>query len=264
MAGQALAKRLVTELAASTDDFRASLPDSYRRNFDARASDAHFALSSERGERLACIGTFPSPRPGTALCVTAEDRPGLLATISAALVLCHLDVIEAEAYTRRRPGYADEAVDVFWVRHDPQEKRGEPISPEDVQSLETTLIGLLEGKLDRNRLADPTSRRPSTPGSVETVVRFIEDREGSFATLEVETGDRSGLLLSLAQALFNQRVQIVSSQVKTNGSRVFDRFSIVELDGSPISAGRRLEIQVAVLTAVDPVALRANASNVAD
>jgi hypothetical protein len=41
---------------------------------------------------------------------------------------------------------------------------------------------------------------------------------------------------------------------------VFDRFSIVELDGSPISAGRRLEIQVAVLTAVDPVALRAGAA----
>jgi [protein-PII] uridylyltransferase len=84
-------------------------------------------------------------------------------------------------------------------------------------------------------------------------VRFIEGVDGSFATLEVETGDRSGLLLALAQALFQQRVQIVSSKVKTTGTRVFDRFSIVELDGSPISPHRRLEIQVAVLTAVDPI-----------
>lgn len=250
----------MNESAPPSADFRASLPDSYRRNFDVRASETHLVLSSERGERLARVGVFPSPRPGTALCVSAEDRPGLLATISAALVLCHLDVIEAEAYTRRRPGYPDEAVDVFWVRHDPPERRGEPVSPEDVLTLERTLVGLLEGKLDRNRISDP-GRRPSTPGSVETVVRFIEDREGAFATLEVETGDRSGLLLSLAQALFQQRVQIIGSQVKTNGSRVFDRFSIVELDGSPISAGRRLEIQVAVLTAVDPVALRAGASS---
>ena len=247
----------MTDSAPPSAEFRASLPDSYRRNFDVRASDAHDAISAGRGERLARVGTFPSPRPGTALCVTAEDRPGLLATISAALVLCRLDVIEAEAYTRHRPGLPDEAVDVFWVRHDPPDRRGEPVTPEDVLTLESTLVGLLEGKLDRNRLSDPGARRAATPGAVETVVRFIEDREGSFATLEVETGDRSGLLLSLAQALFNQRVQIIGSQVKTNGSRVFDRFSIVELDGSPITAGRRLEIQVAVLTAVDPVALRA-------
>lgn len=257
MAGHAFANKTVTDSAPLSAAFRASLPDSYRRNFDVRASEAHHAVSSARGDRLAGVGTFPSPRPGTALCVTAEDRPGLLATISAALVLCRLDVIEAEAYTRSRDGHADEAVDVFWVRHDPPERRNEPVTPEDVATLESTLGGLLEGKVDRNRLSDPAARRPSTPGSVETVVRFIEDREGAFATLEVETGDRSGLLLSLAQALFNQRVQIIGSQVKTNGSRVFDRFSIVELDGSPITASRRLEIQVAVLTAVDPIALRA-------
>jgi UTP:GlnB (protein PII) uridylyltransferase len=261
MAGQAFAERTVNGSAPPSADFRASMPDSYRRNFDVRASDAHLAVASERGERLARVGTFPSPKSGTALCVTAEDRPGLLATISAALVLCHLDVIEAEAYTRRRAGHPDEAVDVFWVRHDPIDRHGDVITPEEVQTLESTLIGLLEGKLDRNRISDPGGRRPSTPGAVETVVRFIEDREGSFATLEVETGDRSGLLLSLAQALFNQRVQIISSQVKTNGTRVFDRFSIVELDGSPITASRRLEIQVAVLTAVDPVALRAGATS---
>ncbi len=259
MSGHVLANT-VTDSAPPSAEFRASMPDSYRRNFDVRASEAHEVVSAERGERLARVGTFPSPRPGTALCVTAEDRPGLLATISAALVLCRLDVIEAEAYTRRRPGIPDEAVDVFWVRHDPPERRGEPVAPEDVLTLESTLVGLLEGKLDRNRLSDPGARRPSTPGAVETVVRFIEDREGAFATLEVETGDRSGLLLSLAQALFNQRVQIIGSQVKTNGTRVFDRFSIVELDGSPITANRRLEIQVAVLTAVDPVSLRAGAS----
>jgi [protein-PII] uridylyltransferase len=260
MAAQLLADRTVTESAPPSADFRASMPDSYRRNFDIRASDAHLTVSSERGERLARVGTFPSPKPGTALCVTAEDRPGLLATISAALVLCRLDVIEAEAYTRRRADHLDEAVDVFWVRHEPPERRHDPVTREDVLTLESTLVGLLEGKLDRNRLSDPGARHPSTPGAVETVVRFIEDREGAFATLEVETGDRSGLLLALAQALFNQRVQIIGSQVKTNGTRVFDRFSIVELDGSPISTGRRLEIQVAVLTAVDPVALRAGVS----
>ena len=238
--------------SAPPPEFPSSLPASYRKNFDGAAMAAHFGIAERRSEERVSIGIFPSARPGTALCVVAEDRPGLLATISAALVLAQLDVIEAEAYTRRRAGKPDEAVDVFWVRHDPPELRGVPVGPEQVEELRTTLIGLLEGTLDRARISEPP-RPIVTPSAVETVVRFIEASDGSFATLEVETGDRSGLLLALAQALFHQRVQIVSSQVKTTGLRVYDRFSIVELDGSPIGTSRRLEIQVAVLTAVDPI-----------
>jgi [protein-PII] uridylyltransferase len=216
---------------------------------------AHAQVALTRGDALVNVGLFPTSRPGTALCVVAEDRPGLLATISAALVLCRLDVIEAEAYTRRVSGAPDEALDVFWVRHDPPDQRQNPVTEADTILLRSTLVGLLEGKFDRARISEPppAARQSSTPSAVETVVRFIEAQDGSFSTLEVETGDRSGLLLALAQALFNQRVQIVSSQVKTTGKRVFDRFSIVELDGSPISPSRRLEIQVAVLTAVDPI-----------
>lgn len=232
-------------------DFPGSLPESYRRNFDGRAMAAHFAIADGRGSAPVAIGAFPSNRPGTALCVVADDRPGLLATISAALVLARLDVIEADAYRRRRTDKPDEALDIFWVRHDPPELRAEPVGPEYVEQLRSTVAGLLEGKLDRTRV--DSTRRVATPSSVETVVRFIEGSDGSFATLEVETGDRSGLLLALSQALFGQQVQIIGSQVKTTGTRVFDRFSIVEFDGSPISAARRLEIQVAVLSAVDPV-----------
>lgn len=228
------------------------MPESYRKNFDLRAAAAHASIATARGSAPVSIGLFPSNRPGAALCVVAEDRPGLLASISAALVLCRLDVIEAEAYTRRVPNAPAEAVDVFWVRHDPTERRKDPVTDEHAELLRQTLVGLLEGKLDRGRIQEP-SGRPATPSAAETVVRFLEGVDGSFATLEVETGDRSGLLLALAQALFQQRVQIISSQVKTTGTRVYDRFSIVELDGSPIGPSRRLEIQVAVLTAVDPI-----------
>jgi [protein-PII] uridylyltransferase len=237
----------------SVEAFSVSLPDSYRRNFDRIAMTAHARISISRAGELVGVGSFPSNRPGTALCVVADDRPGLLATISAALVLARLDVTEAEAYTRRQSGHPDEAVDVFWVRHDPPELRGKPVTAETVEALRVTLTGLLTGAVDRVRVSEPSLRVPATPAAAETVVRFIEGNDGSFATLEVETGDRSGLLLALAQALFQQRVQIVASQVRTTGTRVFDRFSIVELDGSPISPNRRLEIQVAVLTAVDPI-----------
>lgn len=233
--------------------FAASLPESYRANFDASAIAAHARIARERESAPANIGAFFSNRvPGAAICVVADDRPGLLATISAALVLCGLDVIEAEAYTRRIPGKHDEAIDVFWVRHEDPTDPHLRVAHDEILQLCQTLIGLIEGRLERKK-ADSSSRAPATPAAKETVVRFIEGEDGTFATLEVETFDRSGLLLALSQALFAQRVQIVGSQVKTRGGRVYDRFHIVELDNKPISPTRRLEIQVAILSAIDPV-----------
>ena len=89
--------------------FAASLPESYRRNFDIAAIAAHTKIARERESASANVGSFNSSRvPGSAVCVVADDRPGLLATISAALVLCGLDVIEAEAYTRRVEKTANE------------------------------------------------------------------------------------------------------------------------------------------------------------
>jgi UTP:GlnB (protein PII) uridylyltransferase len=79
--------------------------------------------------------------------------------------------------------------------------------------------------------------------------------------LEVETDDRSGLLFTLARALSNQQVSVEQSEVRTLASRVFDRFTLAEQDGSPISEGRRLHIQVAVITAIESLAWSPRASN---
>jgi UTP:GlnB (protein PII) uridylyltransferase len=82
-------------------------------------------------------------------------------------------------------------------------------------------------------------------------VRFIEGDDGALCTLEVETDDRSGLLLTLARALSQQKVSVERSEVRTLASRVSDRFTLAEQDGTPISEGRRLNIQVAVISAIE-------------
>jgi [protein-PII] uridylyltransferase len=83
-------------------------------------------------------------------------------------------------------------------------------------------------------------------------VRFLEDARGNLSVLEIETGDRSGLLWAITRALFEQQVQIISSRVRTEGGLVHDSFTITELDGSAISPDRRLTIQVALMAAVQP------------
>lgn len=247
-AGNAPTKDVPRE-AMSTRKFRESLGPEYGSRYEAATIAAHAQIAEQRGARLVNLGTFDRQRgPQVGLCIVAKDTPGLLATITAALVTCGFDIASAEAYTRINPAGEAEAVDVFWVfSRDPQ-TASPGVSDSDVERLRTTLTDMLEGRSEK--VVRPLARAPEKP--VETMVRFLESEDGTFTTLEVETDDRSGLLQSLASALFAARVQIDSSQVRTNGQRVYDRFKILEVDGNPISPERRLEIQVAVLGAIDP------------
>lgn len=233
-------------------EFTASMPAGYRTNYPPALIHAHARVAAARGGAAASVGRFESSRhPGTALCVVAEDRPGLLATISAGLVLTGLDVLDAEAYTRKTPARRAEAVDLFWVRG--VEADGEPAPVDDalVDRLTRTLIDLLEGRLDARAAERPSGAESPAAG---TLVRFLTGSDGALNTLEIETSDRSGLLLALAKALFEARVQILESEVRTLEGRVQDRFLITELDDSPISDARRLELQVAVLSALEKAA----------
>lgn len=232
----------------STRKFRESLGTEYSSRYDAATIAAHAKIAARRGSSLVSLDTFERRRAHqVGLCVVAKDTPGLLAIITAALVTCGFDIASAEAYTRVNPAGEAEAVDVFWIF--PRELKEPPIDfSVELDRLRQVLNDMLEGR--GGALPQPLPRKYDRP--VETMVRFIESDDGTFTTLEVETDDRSGLLQALASALFAARVTINSSQVRTNGQRVYDRFKIVEVDGTPISRERRLEIQVAVLGAVDP------------
>src|SRR5487761_2485748 len=95
----------------------ASMPRKYRQLFDPEAIRAHAEIVSRRGHRAAHAEIWRVfPPSGVAVCIAAEDAPGLLARIGAALVAHQLDVVAAQVYCRRRADGATEAVDFFWVR----------------------------------------------------------------------------------------------------------------------------------------------------
>jgi [protein-PII] uridylyltransferase len=234
-----------------TAQFLASMPDRYVRDFEHAAIEQHAAAWSARGDRVASVTRFSSRDPaGDALCLIAEDRPGLLSMFAAAFVCMELDVVAAKVYTRRPRGRPAEAVDLFWVQRAGRDGDAARIGADDVARLQARLTEILQNPaavVDLFRCSEQRAR--TSPGS--TVVRFIEGRTGALSTLEIEAEDRFGLLLALARALYDQRATIESSEIRTKRHRVLDVFSIAEHDGSPISAERRLEIQVAVLAAID-------------
>jgi len=233
-----------------TAAFAESLPNAYRDKYEADVIVAHGAVSASRGDAKVAVGLFG--RAGNGLCVVADDRAGLLALISASLVVCRLDVNPAEVYTRTTEQGKKEAVDLFWVRK-LDDKPGTALVQADADRVRQALTDLLASSGTARSVVDKEIAKAerAEPKTADATVRFVADPSGGLATLEVETTDRSGLLFSLASALFEQNVQIVESEVRTVDGRVFDRFRLVELDGSAISAAHRLEIQVAVLSAIE-------------
>jgi [protein-PII] uridylyltransferase len=230
------------------------MPPRYRDSFDGVAIREHAAIVGRRAAAAAHVEIWRRLPNGRAIaCVVADDRPGLLSLISAALVVQALDVVSAQAYTRAladREGA--EAVDFLWLRRDAD--LAMPIRSADAVQLSEVLSGLLTGGLTMESVIRRAKGRPSAPPGASTRVAFNETSDAGLSVLTVETFDRPGLLLAITLALFKARVQIVGTDVVTSEGRVVDRFTIVELDGAPILRHRRGAVQTAVLTAIDALA----------
>ena len=227
--------------------FAQSLPESYQSRYSAQEIEAHFKLWTARGDEPFVVGIFGAMNATTGVCIVGQDQPGLLSRITEALVVCQLDIVNAHAFTRSDSRGA-EAIDIFWLRKLEGNGPGAEYAPcdeADIQRLREALHHALLGDLE----PAPT---PAPVASSDSHVRFLEDSSGALSTLELETDDRSGLLLALSRALFAQNVQIIHSEVRTERGRVVDRFQIAELNGEPVGEARRLEIQVAVLSAAEP------------
>src|ERR1700742_924998 len=99
------------------EGFADTMPSRYRVLFDPRAICKHAAIAYRRGPRPAYAEVWRGLADGSvALCVVADDRPGLLSAIAAALVSHRFDVITALVFSRTKPGGEGEAGDFVWGR----------------------------------------------------------------------------------------------------------------------------------------------------
>jgi len=233
--------------------FLDSMPMRYREIYDVVAAREHAAIVARRvGAATHAEIWRRLPHGGAVLCVVADDQPGLLSFISAALVVHGMDVESAQAYTRTGTG---EAVDFFWLRRERgRGPLGLPVLDADVSRIGLVLRGLVTGALTIDGVAASANIDCAAPPGVTTHVRFDGTSASGLSVLTVETHDRPGLLLAITRALHRARVQIVASEATTRDGRVIDRFTIVELDGAPLRANRRGLLQIEVLRAVEALA----------
>jgi [protein-PII] uridylyltransferase len=231
-----------------------SLPERYLLANRPESIAAHALAVAARGSRFVHVVPVPSRHPEAAeLCIVAEDRPGLLESIAAALTANRLEVLSAEVYSHP-VGAEREALDLFWVRDRDGGTEGvEEALPRLARDLEDVCSGrVTASELLRMRTGSLSPWRDRPSPDVPTEVLFDNRGSPRHTIVEVYAKDRRGLLHRLAKALYELRLSITLSKINTEGTRVADVFYVSELDGSKVPPGaRHQQIHDALVRAVE-------------
>lgn len=236
------------------DALLSALPERYLLTNRAESIALHAVAVVERGARSAHVARVASRYPEAAeLCVVADDRPGLLEGVAAALTASRLEVLAAEVYSHP-VGAEREALDLFWVRDRDGGTDGiDEVLPRLAQDLQDVCAGrVAPADLLRARTGSVSrwSERPSP--AVPTEIFFDDRASPRHTVIEVYAKDRRGLLYSLARALHEAGLSISLSKISTEGMRVADVFYVSELDGSKVAPGlRRSAIKDAIVRAAE-------------
>jgi [protein-PII] uridylyltransferase len=217
------------------EHFIGAMPHRYLYANDAARVVAHARAAEAAMGKPASVTVLGTSEPYVELCVVAEDRPGLLAMITASFAKSKLKVLGAQVYSWVGPDGVARALDAFWVRSGQESAATLRLVPR----IEEALQRLVQGELDALELVTGSTEAPawsmrSTP-PVETKVNIDNRSASNHTIIEVITGDRRGLLFWLSRALHLCGVSIALAKVNTEGSRVADVFYVEEPGGGKVS-----------------------------
>lgn len=242
------------------------MPKSYFIGHTGAMVAAHAGLVQRRGDQAVVVDAVPSRhKDALELCIAADDRPGLLAMIAAALAANRLDIMTAHIFLRplyQRDGGKSEAVDFFSVRRFARdgEEAIEPLTERELARIANDLDGLLSKRIDaeallRERRGHGGGMRERPAPAVQSGVEIDDRASRRFTVIDVYAKDRPGLLYTIARALHDAGLSIARSKIATEGASAADSFYVTEIDGSKVrDANRREEIKSVIGAAIERLA----------
>ncbi len=220
--------------------FLYTMPAAYARAFGVAEATEHARIVSARGSQLV-HAEICAVGAGSLVCVVADDRPGLLALVTVALLVHGLGIQGAQVYCRTRADGQAEAVDFF--RLQPPAAGEVDVGPAEVAAFLQTLSELVT----EDMLAASRSSAPPAPARSSTRVYFeLEALRRGEHVLLVEAPDSQGLLNAVTNALHGQGARILASEIRTVDDMVHDRFEIESSDAQPLTDARLCDIQLSV------------------
>jgi UTP:GlnB (protein PII) uridylyltransferase len=210
-----------------TTDFIASMPAAYAQAFDGADAGEHARIVNGRGSSVAQVEVWRMLPQGVAiLCVVADDRPGLVALVSAAFLAHALDVRSAQIYCRNIGGGAVEAVDFFWLRN---VTSGAALDAGRLEACARTIRELLGAEAD-----GPESEVPdrASVGDAGARVSYAQDPTASDRfEVVLEARDFPGLLHTVARLLHQHGLEVIRCEIRTEEGIARDRFWVTSFNG---------------------------------
>jgi len=221
--------------------FLATMPDRYLYSNDPQDIVRHSRFARQAQMQHVNVTVMTTANPYVELGFIADDRPGLLAMITATLAAARFKVISAQIYSWVDSFGRTRALDLFWVR------AGETTDTvtgslarldrdfNRLLSMELSPSELVTGGARRSRLSDRPTPKVATEVSIDN--RCATDH----SVIEVTTKDQQGLLFWLANTLQHLDLQISLAKINTEGTQVADVFYVTDVNGAKITSIERME-----------------------
>ena len=217
------------------------MPDRYFLANPVDAVRRHARIARDRSEGLVTVRVSPGGTEDVEeVVVVCDDRPGLLADLTAVFAAQDLSILTAQIYTRRH-AESDEAFDVFSVRAGPNT----PPPAQLAVSLEEDLANRVTNRVSaqdliaRQSTPPPWSVRPGP--DVPTHISVDNNASLRYTVVDVFTRDRVGLLHEIARTLHQLDFRIAVSKVNTEGQSVADVFYVSDENGNKVHDRERLK-----------------------
>lgn len=227
----------------------AAMPQRYLAANDPKTIVEHLCVLHEKRNADIAVALVRTDGAYAELAIVADDHPGLLAQITAALSHQKLKVIGAQVYSwEPRDGGAagrkvasKRALDLFWVR---ARDDGAAVKKR-VPQVEQNLAKLVRGEIVVSALVSGKRRdaewrmRPAPP--VPLQVRVDNAGASQHTIIEVITKDRVDLLHYVSKGIHAAGLTIDLAKIHTEGVRVTDVFYVATPDGNKLTDPERIE-----------------------
>jgi [protein-PII] uridylyltransferase len=221
--------------------FLSSMPDRYLYSNDPQDIVRHSRFARQAQMQHVNVTVMTTATPYVELGFIADDRPGLLAMITATLAAARFKVISAQVYSWVDSFGRTRALDLFWVRSgETTESVTGSLARLDrdfnrLLSMELSPSELVTGGVRRSRMSDRPTPKVATEVNIDN--RCATDH----SVIEVTTKDQQGLLFWLAHTLLHLDLQISLAKINTEGTQVADVFYVTDGSGGKITSIERME-----------------------
>ena len=195
------------------------------------------------GAAAIVVATLPrSSRGSGVLFVSAPDRDGLFAAITATLDRFGFTIVSARLFVSTQ----GRVFNTF-----------ELLEADSLAAMDASRAGDLEAELRRVLAADPLRSRPVRRRLSRALRHFqrapqidFSERDGA-TRLALTCSDRPGLLAEVARVLRQARVRVHDARIATFGERVEDFFTLTDEADAPLSEPAREALRAALVERLD-------------